>query len=49
MDGVLWSMVAQPEVLVVVPQAEVTQIGQVTTMQVTNCQVNSGIKYILLQ
>ena len=42
----LWSMVAhQPEVLVVVPQAEVTQIGQVTTkMQVTNCQVNNGIK-----
>ena len=40
----LWSMVAQSEVLVVVPQAEVTQIGQVTTMQVTNYQVKDEIK-----
>ena len=40
----LWSIVAQPEVLVVVPQTEVTQIGQAATMSVTNCQVNDGIK-----
>ena len=38
-DDVLWLMVAQAEVLIVVPQAEVTQIGQAATMKVINCQV----------
>ena len=39
-DGVLWLMVAQPEVLVVVvPQAEVTQVEVLVTTQQTQVVV----------